>query len=336
MKKVFWLSCCILFLLPLTTLAEEATSIDTLQTVESSQPIISDASSESVTQTSSSSEDTGTQSTVTEATSETIDAASVIAAIQEETGDETDIQTFSMQEQPSEMRQGLQTGISGGSVTALTQAELDQLSDEQLAQANQLALRYSSDAMGFDIGFLGKIVRALFIDQSLSWTAIEPQLVFDPSSYSTFSAMIPDIAQLKDYLSTLYPANGIFLTINQAVSDEWLTSILTHLDTVEAQSSDETLFPGRIAWIIHAVNESLYLPETVTTESSDVDQQTTDTTVETVASSEGQSETSTTATPEQNTDRLPKTNETKSPVLLIAGIVLLLLVAIIFWRRKKK
>lgn len=334
MKKVFWLSCCILFLSPLTTLAEESTSAAIAQSSDSSVQMTSESVSEPTNQTNTSSDEATTNSTgeTTEAT-EAIDAAAVIATIQSDTGEETNSQTFSTQEQPSDMRQSLQTGIADGRITALTQAELDQLSDEQLAQANQLALRYSSDAMGFDLGFLGKIVRALWIDQTLSWSAIEAQLAFDPSSYATFSAMIPVMDQLQDYLNTLYPATGIFLTVNQTVSEEWLTSILTNLDAVEAQSTDETLFPGRIAWIIHAINESLYLP-TVATETTSDSQQAAEK-AETVVSSEGTTASTAEATAQDNSS-LPKTNETKSPLLLIAGVVLILLVLLVFWRRKKK
>ncbi len=335
MKKVFWLSCFILFLSPLTTLAEESTSVDTFQSLDSSQEMTSESSSEATKESQSASEDPTTTSSTVDTTAETIDATDVIDSIQSEIGEATDIQTFSAQDQPNDMRQGLQSAISDGSITFLSQSELDQLTDEQLAQANQLALRYSSDTMGFDVGFLVKIVRALFIDQTLSWSAIEPQLVFDPSSYATFSAMIPDIDQLQTYLKTLYPANGIFLTFNQSVTDEWLASILTQLDTVEAQTNGESLFPGRIAWIIHAVNESMYLP-TETTETTDDSQQATNTTVETVASSGNQSDTSATQTAAQDNDQLPKTNESKSPLLGIAGVVLILIVGIIIWRRKKK
>ncbi|HCE11181.1 MAG TPA: hypothetical protein DEQ24_00075, partial [Enterococcus sp.] len=86
---------------------------------------------------------------------------------------------------------------------------------------------------------------------------------------------------------------------------------------------------------IHAVNESMYLP-TETTETTDDSQQATNTTVETVASSGNQSDTSATQTAAQDNDQLPKTNESKSPLLGIAGVVLILIVGIIIWRRKKK
>ena len=48
-----------------------------------------------------------------------------------------------------------------GSVTAFTQDELDQLTDQQLKDAETLALRYSQDVMGMDIGYFARIVRAL-------------------------------------------------------------------------------------------------------------------------------------------------------------------------------
>lgn len=52
-----------------------------------------------------------------------------------------------------------------------------------------------------------------------------------------------------------------------------MTSILSHLDEEVATSGSETLFPGRIGWIIYAVNQGHYLPAasevTGNTESSD-------------------------------------------------------------------
>jgi hypothetical protein len=48
--------------------------------------------------------------------------------------------------------------------------------------------------------------------------------------------------------------------MNQSVSDEWLTSILSHLDQVVAGIDSDSLFPGRIGWIIHAINQGDFVP----------------------------------------------------------------------------
>ena len=72
--------------------------------------------------------------------------------------------------------------------------------------------------------------------------------------------MIPELDRLKTYLQVVYPTNGVYISPEQPISDEWLTSILSHLDEEVATSGSETLFPGRIGWIIYAVNQGHYLP----------------------------------------------------------------------------
>ncbi|TXX27105.1 LPXTG cell wall anchor domain-containing protein, partial [Escherichia coli] len=191
-----------------------------------------------------------------------------------------------------------------------------------------LALRYSQDVMGMDIGYFARIVRALFIDHLLSWEKIEPQLAFDPSSYSSFAALIPELDRLKTYLQVVYPTNGVYISPEQPISDEWLTSILSHLDEEVAASGSETLFPGRIGWIIYAVNQGHYLPAasevTGNTESSDTSAANTSSEQTTTSKTEVASATS-------DSRALPKTGETVNWFLPVVGVVLLVGVGCVLW-----
>lgn len=328
MKKSLWFMSCLL-LLPITAIADEATGAsETIQSTQSTEEILSTESTVSNTVTATA--DTVQSSEVVETQPE-----DVVEAIVAQTGVQASPTAETITEQ-SDLRSAFTRGITDGSVTAFTQAELDQLTDQQLKDAETLALRYSQDVMGMDIGYFARIVRALFIDQILSWETIEPQLAFDPSSYSSFAAMIPDLDRLQTYLKVLYPTNGIYISFDQPVSDEWLTSILSHLDQEVAASGSETLFPGRIGWIMYAVNQGHYLPASSepaesTIESTTASETSAPATEETTTSSKAEVDGAT-----SDSRALPKTGETVSWFLPVIGVVLLVAVGWILWSRKKK
>jgi LPXTG-motif cell wall-anchored protein len=328
MKKSLWFMSCLL-LLPITAIADEATGAsETIQSTQSTEEILSTESTVSNTVTA-------TADTVQSSEAVETQPEDVVEAIVAQTGVQASPTAETITEQ-SDLRSAFTRGITDGSVTAFTQAELDQLTDQQLKDAETLALRYSQDVMGMDIGYFARIVRALFIDQLLSWETIEPQLAFDPSSYSSFAAMIPDLDRLQTYLKVLYPTNGIYISFDQPVSDEWLTSILSHLDQEVAASGSDTLFPGRIGWIMYAVNQGHYLPassETTesTMESTTASETSAPATEETTTSSKAEVEGAT-----SDSRALPKTGETVSWFLPVIGVVLLVAVGWILWSRKKK
>lgn len=325
MKKHIWFMSCLLFL-PITAIADETTeSSETIQSTQSIQEIVSTESTVSNVEMES------TAGTVQSSEAVTTQSEDVVEAIVAQTGVQASPESETITEQ-SDLRSAFARGITDGSVTAFTQDELDQLTDQQLKDAETLALRYSQDVMGMDIGYFARILRALFIDQRLSWEKIEPQLAFDPSGYSSFAALIPDVDRLKTYLQVVYPTDGVYISPEQPISNEWLTSILSHLDEEAAASGSDTLFPGRIGWIIYAVNQGHYLPAaseaTVTTESSDTSASHT--------SSEQTTSKAEAAGAASDSQSLPKTGETVNWLWPIIGVVLLAGVGCVLWIRKKK
>ncbi|MFB8607036.1 LPXTG cell wall anchor domain-containing protein [Enterococcus casseliflavus] len=343
MKKVIMIGLLVLTFSPLLVQADETTSgsvneADTFsETISSERGDDSSQTQESV-QTSAESQQemiqtSSSQEVVGNVQGEATDPDEVIASIQEKTGikDNSDIEILS--EDSSTLRGSLSRGITDGSVTSFTQAQLDRLTDEELDNGNRLAMRYADDTMGFDIGYLARIIGALFVDKILSWEAIEPQLSFNANSYASFADLIPVVDQLQEYFRVVYPPNGVFLSLDQTVSNEWMISILTNLNEAEKEIKvdPDAYTPGRIAWIIHAVNQSLYLPDGA--ESSDSEETTQATEKQETATTTSSKEANATADGEKT---LPKTNEAPSYTLLIAGVILLLIVFLILWRRKKK
>ena len=301
MKKSIWFMSCLLFL-PITAIAEETTeSSETIQSTQSTEEIISTEATVSNTEMES------TADTAQSSESVTTQPEDVVEAIVAQTGVQASPESETITEQ-SDLRSAFTRGITDGSVTAFPQDELDQLTDQQLKDAETLALRYSQDVMGMDIGYFARIVRALFIDHLLSWEKIEPQLAFDPSSYSSFAALIPELDRLKTYLQVVYP-------------------------TEVAASGSVTLFPGRIGWIIYAVNQGHYLPAasevTGNTESSDTSAANTSSEQTTTSKTEVASATS-------DSRALPKTGETVNWFLPVVGVVLLVGVGCVLWVKIEK
>ena len=343
MKKIIWFGLMTLAFSPLMVHADETATSESGNQATVSETLSSEGQTDSEQIQNSAQESTDeNQETDQSATSETtadenqepVDSEAVIASIQAETGTQNVNEINTLADEPSSLRSALTQGITEGSVTAFTQEQLDQLTDEELTNGNRLALRYSSDAMGFDIAYLAKIIGALFVDQTLSWEAIEPQLAFDANSYASFADLIPVVDQLQEYLRVVYPADGVFLHLNQAVSNEWMISILTNLNQMEQEMQVDpgAFVPGRISYIIQAANDSMYLPtgtQTSTTEEATA----TSTSAQETATTTSSKEANATADGEKT---LPKTNEAPSYTLLIAGVILLLIVFLILWRRKKK
>ena len=343
MKKIIWFGLMTLAFSPLMVHADEtatsengnqATVSETLSSEEQSGTDQTQAAVQESTVENQETDQSAASETTTTENQEPVDSEAVIASIQAETGTQDVSEINTLADEPSSLRSALTQGITEGSVTAFTQEQLDQLTDEELTNGNRLALRYSSDAMGFDIAYLAKIIGALFVDQTLSWEAIEPQLAFDANSYASFADLIPVVDQLQEYLRVVYPADGVFLHLNQAVSNEWMISILTNLNQMEQEMQVDpgAFVPGRISYIIQAANDSMYLP--TGTQTSPTEEATaTSTTAQETATTTSSKEANATADGEKT---LPKTNEAPSYTLLIAGVILLLIVFLILWRRKKK
>ncbi len=145
---------CLLFL-PITAIAEETTeSSETIQSTQSTEEIISTEATVSNTEMES------TADTAQSSESVTTQPEDVVEAIVAQTGVQASPESETITEQ-SDLRSAFTRGITDGSVTAFTQDELDQLTDQQLKDAETLALRYSQDVMGMDIGYFARIVRAL-------------------------------------------------------------------------------------------------------------------------------------------------------------------------------
>jgi cytoskeletal protein RodZ len=138
MRKFFWLMGSFIFL-PLTAIADEGTDTSAVtQTTESIEAVVSTETIDSTVSTT----ETSTVETTQSSEEVTTQPEEVVEAIVAQTGVPASDEAEDITEQ-SDIRASFTKGIEDGSVTAFTQAELDQLTDQQLKDAETLALRYS-------------------------------------------------------------------------------------------------------------------------------------------------------------------------------------------------
>ena len=208
----------------------------------------------------------------------------------------------------------------------ITKEELAKYSDEQLEQTMTLFTRYNYDISGMDYGAYARLLKTLFEDQSVNANDALTQLYFDPSSYTSYSSMIPDVEKLKTYLDTLYPVNSTFIA-GLGLTSEQLVERLTVLQQMEDQliAKGEALSFGRVAGLI----SKDIVPTTPTTTS------TTESSSEVTNTSNLESNTVDLTKETKDDKKLPKTSEEKIPSNII-GLTLigLMFSGIILYRFK--
>lgn len=213
---------------------------------------------------------------------------------------------------PSQIRETLLSGDFG-----VSKEELENYTDEQLEQTMTLFTRYNYDVTGMDYGAYGKLLKTLFNDKTVNVNDALTQLSFDPSSFSSFSSMIPEVERLKIYLDTLYPVNSSFIP-GLGLSTNQLVERLNELQKLEDQLTTEgkTLPFGRIAPLIST-------NVTPTEETGDSTTDSTNRTKESVSESKVIN-----FSDKKNDKSLPKTGEVSTGLMGILGLGLLALVAV--------
>ncbi|MFW8054326.1 LPXTG cell wall anchor domain-containing protein [Vagococcus fluvialis] len=213
---------------------------------------------------------------------------------------------------PSQIRETLLSGDFG-----VSKEELDNYTDEQLEQTMTLFTRYNYDVTGMDYGAYGRLLKTLFNDKTVNVNDALTQLAFDPSSFSSFSSMIPEVERLKTYLDTLYPVNSSFIP-GLGLSTNQLVERLNELQKLEDKLTAEgkQLPFGRIAPLI----------STSVTPTEETGESTTDSTSQT---KESVSESKVINSSDKKNDKsLPKTGEASTGVIGILGLALMALVAV--------
>lgn len=219
---------------------------------------------------------------------------------------------------PSQIRKELLSMDYG-----ISKEELDKYTDEQLENTMTLFTRYNYDITGMDYGTYARLLTVFYVDKSVNVNDGLTQLAFDPASFSSFSAMIPQVEQLQVYLKTLYPANSTFIPIEERTNEE-LIAMLKAAQKAEDEiiAAGETLPCGRIAFLVNKRT---------------IDDGTTNTTSTTSSTTSSQGATSTPTTSDKKDGALPQTGEKNQTLIFtVVGVLALAVVGFIVVKKAKK
>ena len=214
----------------------------------------------------------------------------------------------------------------------IDQAELASYTDDQLTNTFNLFERYNYDVTGMDMGSYVRVLRMVYKDNVISWADAEKALAFNPNQYQTTDELIQNVDQLYNYLQVLYPKGNGFAELSH-YSKEELVHILKHLTPAQKDliAQNGSLFNGVVKWIQASSNGNAPFdngprkndeiknvatttkptPETPKKAEQPIDQQAT-----------GQKQ-------------YPKTGEQNTLYLTIAGMILVLAVGVVVWRKKR-
>lgn len=200
--------------------------------------------------------------------------------------------------------------------------------DEQLENAMTLFTRYNYDVTGMDYGAYGRLLSTLYNDKSVVVEDALTQLYFDPSSFNSFSEMIPRVDELEVYLKILYPTNSTFIPGIER-SKEQLVAKLEALQKMEDEltAKGESLGFGRIAPFLQA-DEEVVAP-TTSTESTEEQ----GTTESTTTSSQQAQAVATTDSSKKNSV-FPQTDEEQNNLYLVGfGLISVASLGFIVFKR---
>ncbi|MDH6365387.1 LPXTG-motif cell wall-anchored protein [Enterococcus sp. PF1-24] len=330
MKKTLFMVACLLLTFPTISLAESVeTSSET--TITTTEETTTDSTTEPTEDTSSSSVDLETTDSSSEVKVTAEDSAEDVEDfIKDKLGDTKEVDKRVLDTSTAEGLRGLLMEADYG----ITEKELETFTDTQLMNAMTLFKRYNSDISGMDLGAYVRVLRALYTNKTLSWDKASAQLSFNPSNFKSFTGMIAQVSELQAYLAALYPSGSSFFPVKN-ISDEELIAILNYLQPIENEivTSGNQLFPGRIAWIINAVEKGDYktAPQTSAVASGSTTVTSSGSSAATTSSSKAQS-----TTQKNNNSNLPKTGESSRTIFTIIGVALILVAGLLIFRRMKK
>lgn len=289
------------------------------ETTMTTEAVLSTAAQEETSATLEESTETTTDSSVVEVLRVKADEveAEMNKIIGEKIGEDVPLETTPESSQIRKELLSMDYGIS--------KEELDKYTDEQLENTMTLFTRYNYDITGMDYGMYARLLNTLYVDKTVNVNDALTQLSFDPASFSSFSAMIPQVEQLQVYLKTLYPINSTFIRGIERTNDE-LIAKLEALQKMEDEltASGEPLPFGRIAPLLqNYTNNQGAVETTTTTESSTTD------------SSQGA--TSTPTTSDKKESGLPQTGEkNQTMIFTVVGVLALVVVGFVFIKKAKK
>lgn len=201
----------------------------------------------------------------------------------------------------------------------ITKDQVDRLTNEQLVNGMTLFNRYQQDIIGMDVSSYARLLKALYIDQTLSWEKASEQLSFDPNRFNNFAEMISYIDELQAYLQALYPENSSFFATDSLTNDE-LIQILNQLNEIGAGPFGG----GRIANIISRMDKAIPKENNASVTSSSKEQK-----AETINTSSAKSK--------KKDGNLPQTGEQRAKMaVMVLGILLVIGVILLFIVRRKK
>ncbi|MCU7356854.1 MULTISPECIES: LPXTG cell wall anchor domain-containing protein [Enterococcus] len=302
--------------------------------IHTSEVLATSSSEESTATTTTSSAITPEDNTMT--TDTTIEAVEVGEAIkngiEEQTGIPAAADNKTVNQNVSEIRNELASGQYN-----ISAEQLGSYTDEQLDNALQIFTRVNQDFYGMDLGAYVRLLTALYQDKTVDVTAAKSALSFDPTSLS-LAELKTQVTALQNYLQNLYPTNSSFIPIRQLSNDE-LVAILNFVTPLQEKMLTEEgrFFPGIVAWIARYASEGI--PQARGNLTKPVVASTTETTNNSSNQDPSSKETGTTETTDSTkaaTGILPKMGDNPMFYLSLIGLLVIIVVTFIFYRRKKK
>ncbi|MGV3083228.1 LPXTG cell wall anchor domain-containing protein [Enterococcus dispar] len=302
--------------------------------IHTSEVLATSSSEESTATTTTSSAITPEDNPMT--TDTTIEAVEVGEAIkngiEEQTGIPAAADNKTVNQNVSEIRNELASGQYN-----ISAEQLGSYTDEQLDNALQIFTRVNQDFYGMDLGAYVRLLTALYQDKTVDVTAAKSALSFDPTSLS-LAELKTQVTALQNYLQNLYPTNSSFIPIRQLSNDE-LVAILNFVTPLQEKMLTEEgrFFPGIVAWIARYASEGI--PQARGNLTKPVVASTTETTNNSSNQDPSSKETGTTETTDSTkaaTGILPKMGDNPMFYLSLIGLLVIIVVTFIFYRRKKK
>lgn len=218
----------------------------------------------------------------------------------------------------------------------ITEKQINSYSDDQLMNTATLFKRYNQDLSGMDLAAFVRLLNALYQDQTLNVEDCLAQLSFNPESFDSYASLANNLDSLQTYLKTLYAPNSSFLPLKSLSNDE-LANILKDIQLYEEQAKADghSLEGGKIAWISYAINHPNFAADI---NKKDGEQDATKDSGKNQAAQTSETSNKQTSNNEKKKDGLfPQTGEKRGLTIGVLGIVLILIVAgLYFWNRSKK
>lgn len=315
----------------LTVQSAYATEENTAANVNESEETLITTTAEpmSTTQTTTSLETIS--DTTIDTTTKAVEVGEAIkTGIEEQTGIKSVADSETVNQNVVEIKKELASGQY-----TITPEQLANYTDEQLDDALQLFTRINQDFYGMDLSAYVRLLTALYQDKTVDVSTALAALSFDATGLS-LAELKNQVDVLENYLQIVYPSNSSFISIRQLSRDE-LLAILNFVTPLQAKmlAEEGRFFPGSIVWIARYASEGI--PQA---RNELVKPVTTDATTETTsAANETTTKSSVTKkedSKKEQTGILPKLGDNPMFYVSVIGVLVIITVGFIYYRRKKK